>query len=443
MSDKEYDGEKEGDSIRQADSTIKGYLYQFNKSILEILSADDEASITLEGVIEDIDIQLPNATSTIQCKYHEDVKFTMSSVAAPILEMICHYNECIALGKKTRYILFAHYAKNVDKIDTDAFEKHISTTTSKELQLSYFHKIYTIPDALILNLANKPKKSKEDKTKILDYYKSNRSSLCLCIEFSRFWDCFTYVQAEEFEKLKENVIQKLCEQTDRRTAENLYYPNAFSIVANLSSKPKISDRTVDKRSFVEELKSRESVLITKWMLAGLDKKKILQEKKKHLSAFFSLNTAIRAFVFSERFHTANEDQIIPFIQEYIAKYYKKKTLQRPPLFIFENGSDIIQKVILGLHKYQKSVNSGMVGSVFMSDSFVNNTDCSSEFVCKIAALENITTAIFESCNVNQLYIIGDVSTDLSSSNYYTEQIEIEELNVLRYLVNLERNLEVS
>lgn len=51
--------------MRQANSTIKGYLYQFNKSIFEILSADDEASITLEGVIEDIDIQLPNATSTI------------------------------------------------------------------------------------------------------------------------------------------------------------------------------------------------------------------------------------------------------------------------------------------------------------------------------------------------------------------------------------------
>ena len=79
----------------------------------------------------------------------------------------------------------------------------------------------------------------------------------------------------------------------------------------------------------------------------------------------------------------------------------------------------------------------------MSDSFVNNTDCSPEFVCKIASLENINATLFESCNVNQLYIIGDISAELSSSSYYTEQIEIEELNVLRYLVNLERNLEVS
>ena len=44
-------------SMRQADSAIRGYLYQFNKSIYEILQLADGAEITLEGVIEDIDIQ--------------------------------------------------------------------------------------------------------------------------------------------------------------------------------------------------------------------------------------------------------------------------------------------------------------------------------------------------------------------------------------------------
>ncbi len=409
---------------------------------MEILSADDEASITLEGIIEDIDIQLPNSTATIQCKYHEDTKFTMSSVAAPILEMVCHYNECIALGKAIQYVLYAHYSENVEEIDAVAFENHISTTNSKELQLSYFHKIYTISDASILELANKPKKTKEDKTKILNYYSLNRSSLKLCFEWSKFWNCFKYVPAEEFELLKEKVIVKLSEQADRKTAEDLYYPNAFSMVANISAKTEISERTIDKKTFLEKLKSKESVLITKWMLIGLDRKKILQAKKQHLSSSFSLNTAIRAFVFSNQFHSSNEDKIIPFIQEYIAKYYKKRTLQRPPLFIFENGSDIIQKVILGLHKYQKAVNSGLVGNVFMSDSFINNTDCSAEFVCKIASLQNINTGIFEACNVNQLYIIGNVETECSSTNYYTERIEIEEIDELRYLVNLDRNLEV-
>ena len=51
--------------MRQANSTIKGYLYQFNKSIFEILNANDNDSIILEGVIEDIDIQKTNSIATI------------------------------------------------------------------------------------------------------------------------------------------------------------------------------------------------------------------------------------------------------------------------------------------------------------------------------------------------------------------------------------------
>ena len=38
--------------MRQADSTIKGYLYQFNKYIYEILQSKDDEIVTLEGVIE-------------------------------------------------------------------------------------------------------------------------------------------------------------------------------------------------------------------------------------------------------------------------------------------------------------------------------------------------------------------------------------------------------
>ena len=95
------------DSMRQADSTIKEYLYQFNKSISEILGSEDDASVVLEGIIEDIDIHSSSSITTIQCKYHADKKYQMSSVAPPILEMLCHYCECAYLGKSVFYILYA------------------------------------------------------------------------------------------------------------------------------------------------------------------------------------------------------------------------------------------------------------------------------------------------------------------------------------------------
>ncbi|EGJ36085.1 hypothetical protein HMPREF9389_2301 [Streptococcus sanguinis SK355] len=43
---------------RSATNTIKGYFYQFDKSILEILEQSNETNIvTIEGV-EDIDIEI-------------------------------------------------------------------------------------------------------------------------------------------------------------------------------------------------------------------------------------------------------------------------------------------------------------------------------------------------------------------------------------------------
>ena len=97
---------------------------------------------------------------------------------------------------------------------------------------------------------------------------------------------------------------------------------------------------------------------------------------------------------------------------------------------------------MNLHKYQKTVNSGLVGNSFQADSFINNTDCSHDFVCKIASLEKIDATILESCNTDQLFIIGKISKSLENPKYYTEQLDINSISELRYLVKLTSDMEV-
>ncbi len=428
--------------MRQANSTIKGYIYQFNKSIYEILSADDNATVVLEGAIEDIDVLLPDTTIAVQCKYHEDSKYSISTVAIPILEMLCHFNECAALGKITKYILYAHYTENIDSIDANSFKEFLRTTTNKDVQLNFFHRIFTINDASILNLANKEKKKKEEKETILNYYSLYKSKLSLCVDIDAFWKLFKYEKAYQFDELKNNVIDKLISiADDRETAESLYYPNAFSIVANLSAKQSIEERKISKADFIQALINQKSVLITRWLLIALDRKKILQSKRQSLGNLFSLNTAVRTFVFSSKFINANTSTLFPFIQEYLCKYFRKKPLHKQPIFILEN-EDATQNAILSLHKYQKSVNSGLVGNSFQADSFIYNTDCSDNFVCKLATLEKIDTTILEACNTDQLFIIGKINKNLESSKYYVEKLDINSINELRYLVKLINNVEV-
>lgn len=77
---------KEGELMgRIADSTIKGFMYQFNLSLNEILKSINEV-VKIEGIIEDIDRFNEENITAIQCKYHEEVEiFHWSKVSKPIL----------------------------------------------------------------------------------------------------------------------------------------------------------------------------------------------------------------------------------------------------------------------------------------------------------------------------------------------------------------------
>ena len=223
----------------------------------------------------------------------------------------------------------------------------------------------------------------------------------------------------------------------------MYYPNAFSIVASLSAKSTEQERTLTKNQLVLFLTQQKSVLLNKWTLEALDKEQIIKAKKAYLTSAFSANPDIRAFVFSDNFLDNVDEIVIGFIQEYLNKYFKKPKLQKPPIFIFGNNhSGLMQKTLLALYKYQKSVNTGLIGNTFVADSFVNNKNCSADFVCKMALLENITVDILEQCQVNQLYIVGTINESLDSVNYFVEELDVPNINTIRYLVGLAKTLEV-
>lgn len=429
--------------MRQADSTIKGYLYQFNKSIYEILLLEDEASITLEGAIEDIDVLSPTSLTTIQCKYHEDKKYQISSVAVPILEMLCNFCETSYLGKDVKYILYAYYSENTNEIKATDFLSFINSTHDKDIIIKYFYRIYTIHDASILAIANKGKKSSSDKDTLLSYYEKNRDSLSLRVKIDDFWNHFQYVKAEQFDVLKENILVELRKLTDADTAASLFYPNAFSYVAFLSSKANTAERTISRQMFIDFLSQQKTILLNRWTLEALDRKAILKAKKDYLVPMFASNTDVRAFVLSDRFLHNNSDTIIPFIRDYIGKYYKKTRLQKPPIFIFgDSNPDIMQNVIVELYKYQQTVNNGMVGLQFVEDSFVNGNNCPSNYVCKIALESNISADILEKCLVNQLFFVGKSNKTMSSINYEKEVLDISSTKELKYLIGLNRTLEV-
>ena len=428
--------------MRQANSTIKGYIYQFNKSILEILRANDSDIITLEGAIEDIDIQDANQLTTIQCKYHEEQTYKMSSIISPILEMMCHYSENIVIGRNTSYILYAYFVSNVDSIDVVEFKKILNSTMDKDIIFKYFSRIFNVSDGEIIKLANKTKKSADEKKTIINYFKTNRTSLILKVDIDEFWNKFKYVQADKLDDLKSNVITELTKFTDKATAESLFYPNAFSKVAELSSKSDVNDRQITKKAFELWLKDQKSILATKWAIEALGKVEILKAKRIHLEQFFATNPDIRAFYFSDEFIESNREGLIPFLQQYLIKYCCKPKLHNPPIFIFGSSDlSVANEITVGLYKYQIHVNTGLIANSFLADSFINNTNCNSGFKCKITILSNVNDSILEQCKVNEVFWVGDAPIPFKSTLFHKELLEISSLNELKYLIKLEKSLE--
>ena len=97
---------------RVADSTIKGFIYQFNKTILEILDSPT-ATIHVEGIVEDVDIyEANNSIRAIQCKYHESATtFNLSLIYKPIILMIKTFLE--PPNDELSFVLFIYIPREV------------------------------------------------------------------------------------------------------------------------------------------------------------------------------------------------------------------------------------------------------------------------------------------------------------------------------------------
>ena len=124
---------------RTATATILGFNYQFNKSILEILKADDDKiQVMLEGTKEDLDIFLPDKTIAVQCKYYESTEnLTPSVLAKPIFDMLLSYTE----DKTLNYKLYIHY-KNSSIEKKEEFNNTIFTEILKTKNKGYIKKYF-------------------------------------------------------------------------------------------------------------------------------------------------------------------------------------------------------------------------------------------------------------------------------------------------------------
>ena len=319
---------------RTADYTIQGFLYQFNKSALEILNAEDNAAINIEGVIEDVEVVTPTMTTGIQCKYHEaSTGFTPSAIYKPLLQMLGHFATCSTTNMK--YVLFAHFPGTEQTQPSVGKSECVAALASTDKTLKKFLKV--VPQTINID----------------DFI--SRFTM-------EFGPCYDGLVAQVTKSLQDNGFPL-------DEIEVLAYPNAIHIIASIAILHDPSCRQITKKEFLDRLHNIRTTAISRWTMALNTKKKLLEARRKQLKANLDKNSRLRYFVIDPASFSDFESEIVLLINDYIDKYHFKAAHVSTPLLCIFATHEQIQNIQHRLYTKGILTTDGYVGTQFEESHF--------------------------------------------------------------------------
>lgn len=290
---------------REAVSTIRGYFYQFDYSILKVLELEhDDDTICIEG-IEDVDISSEDSVTLHQCKCYEETEYNHSKIAPAVRWMLKHYSD-----NKTNnynYYIYGTFKKGQDKLKkvTAEFAKKHFFTFTKDKQKHILHSELGLSDEDVSDFVNK-----------------------LNIN----------IYADSYETQEKKVKENLCGFLGCRKQEvDLYYCNALNIVKQLSTEKDIRKRIISRKIFYAKLKSIDQQFDI-WLLHKNGKSKFAKViKKKYFSNGLNLSPYSRFFLIECNSNTSTVDlkTVILHISKKYSNLRPRATPKFCPFFCFQ------------------------------------------------------------------------------------------------------------
>lgn len=222
---------------RSATATIKGYFYQFDQTILQLLEATKHGSVTVEGV-EDIDLDDGDDSAFVQCKYYEGTEYNHSVIKEAVIHMLRHFHAAGCPGDQVfKYRLRGHYNGGQHKLTlplTDEFLKEHFLTYTKEKKVHKVHEELAITDVQ------------------LDTF---RALLEIDVNALSYGD-----QQAHLLKLLASEIPE-CTTTDTLS---FFYPAAINVVQGLAIEADEAKRKITKDQFIKAI-NRKDVVFSAWL----------------------------------------------------------------------------------------------------------------------------------------------------------------------------------
>lgn len=287
-------------STRSAEDTIAGYYYQFDRSILEILSKEDDNSIiTIEG-IEDIDVETVDERTAIQCKYHAKTEYNHSKIGKPIRLLLDHFKS-VKDGEQEEmnYFFYAHFKEGQDKLknnlplNVDFIKTKFLTYKTQKIEYKH-HEDLGLTDSDLEEFLQKlqieicAKNIQEQRKEIIELIRTN-------------FDNCSYIEAE-----------------------NYYYNNALKVIFDKSIESGIDNRKITKRAFCLEI-DKKAFLFNKWYAHLKGKKNYLEYIKRKLKSSNALSISKYKFLFLGKEFLTNLDEETTFealVKNIIDEYFQ-------------------------------------------------------------------------------------------------------------------------
>lgn len=395
---------------KTADYTIQGFLYQFNKTLLEILKASEDSSVTVEGIIEDIDIFSPSETKAIQCKYHETHKsFSLSLLYKPLLQMMVHFNT--NPDANVSYVLYGYFPNktpgNKYPLNKEMLSQIISTTNTK------YEKYVTL---------------------LKDGFNEEAFLSAVSIEFGMHMN--TLISEVQFALVDAGVSDD--------DVELIAYPNAINEIANISCRHDATERIVRKADLIDKLNRIKTTAISRWTLALNTRKKLLSARKKQLKTHLDINARGRHFLVSQASLADFESIIVLFIADYLNKYHFKPAHIRTPLFCLDCQDDVFSSIRFRLHKKGIIVEDGMIGDFFDERRFfrdpmirkLSRQDIEREFHLRLIRYAS-HPEILNRKKGDDIFIISNQNyEELDTLDVCVERLDVSQLKEASYLIGV-------
>ena len=287
---------------------IKGFEYQIDKAILEILNTSNENHPINIEQIQDIDA----SDFVMQVKYKETQKFTPSKIKAPVIQLIDEFNQ----DNSKKYILYAYFK------DLTGYEDFIDT--SKKVTLT---NLETILGDKKTNYTQKEKKY--------------------------FIKKFNLNFSPKFQTQFEQVISKLKEESfvgDSDDEAIFFYSNISDYIRKVvvnNPQKNIKNRSCTKKEIFEFLNIRRNLIFNSAFREYKGNEKYFKMIKKTHFTWRNIDNFER-FIVVELSGTETVSTVKEISIKIIKKFYKKAgtTTQTviksgAPYIYFKNINDII------------------------------------------------------------------------------------------------------